>query len=349
MKLVDIAKHLNGTVHGPDELEINCPAKIDSAKDGEITFLANPKYKHFIKTTKASAIVVDKNSGDISIPHIKVENAYMGFLLLLKVFEPLKVKEFGVSPKADISPSAKIGNNCEIGPLVYIGSKSVIGDRCCFYPGVVILNDVTIGNDTILYPNVSIRERCNVGSNVILHDGVVIGGDGFGFAPHEGSYIKIPQIGNVIIEDNVEIGANTTIDRATLGSTIIKKGVKLDNLIMIGHNCVINENTVIAAQTGISGSTEIGKNVTIGGQAGFGGHLKVGDESVIAGQAGVTKDIPKKSILMGMPAMPIMQKKRIEASVKHLPENIKKLHKLETEMIELKKKLLEIEKGNDHK
>ncbi len=349
MKLVDIAKLLNGKVYGPNDIEISGPAKIDSAKEGEITFLANPKYKHFLNTTEASAIVVDKSAGEISKPHIKVDNAYMGFLLLLKIFGPARTKEFeGISPKADISASAQIGENCEIGPMVYIGSNTVVGDRCIIFPGTIILHDVTIGSDTLLYPNVSIRERCSIGSNVILHNGVVVGSDGFGFAPHDGSYIKIPQIGNVVIEDNVEIGANTTIDRATLGSTLIKKGVKLDNLVQVAHNCIINENTVIASQTGMAGSAEIGKNVTIGGQAGISGHLKVGDESVIAGRSGVTKDFPEKSIVMGMPAMPIMQKKRIEASVKHLPENIKKLHQLETEIIELKNKLVEIEKGNDH-
>lgn len=349
MKLIEIAKHLNGKVYGPESLEISGPSKIDLAKKGEITFLTNPKYKNFVKTTQASAIVIDKNAGEISMPHIMVENAYMGFLLLLKIFEPARIKDFeGISSKAEICSSAKIMENCEIAPFVYIGSNSVIGVGCVIFPGVVILNNVIIGDHTVLYSNVSIRERCEIGSNVIIHNGVVIGSDGFGFVPHDGLYIKIPQIGNVVIEDNVEIGANTTIDRATLGSTVIKKGVKLDNLIQIAHNCIINENTVIAAQTGISGSTEIGKNVTIGGQAGFSGHLKVGDESVIAGQAGVTKDIPKKSILMGMPAMPIMQKKRIEASVKHLPENIKKLHQMEFEVVELKKRIVKIEKGNDH-
>ena len=165
--------------------------------------------KHFIQTTQASAIVVDKSAGELSMPHIKVENAYMGFLLLLQIFEPARVKDFdGISSKAEISSSAKIGEDCEIGPLVYIGSNTVIGDRCVLFPGVVILYDVTIGNDTILYPAVSVRERCKIGSNVILHNGVVVGSDGFGFAPHEGSYIKIPQIGNVVIEDNVDIVAN---------------------------------------------------------------------------------------------------------------------------------------------
>ncbi|KAA3617398.1 MAG: UDP-3-O-(3-hydroxymyristoyl)glucosamine N-acyltransferase [Calditrichaeota bacterium] len=348
MKLIEIAKHLNGELSGPEDIEISGPAKIDSAKDGEITFLANPKYKHFIKSTSASAIVVDTSAGEISMPHIKVENAYMGFLLLLKLFEPKKVLDFeGISPKSEISESAKIGEVCNVGPFVFIGSNSRIGDNCTFYPGVKILDNVSIGSNTILYPNVSIRERCVIGDNVILHDGVVVGSDGFGFAPHDGKYIKIPQIGNVVVEDNVEIGANTTIDRATLGSTIIKEGVKLDNLVQIAHNCIVNEHTVIAAQTGIAGSTEVGKNVTIGGQAGIGGHLKLGDESIIAGQAGVTKDTPKKSILMGMPAIPIMQKKRIEASVKHLPENTKKLHQLETEVLDLKNKISELEKGND--
>ncbi len=320
MKLVEIAKRLNGELFGDNNIEITGPAKIDSAGTGDITFLANPKYKHFVKTTQASAIVVDNSAGEVSIPHIKVENAYMGFLLLLKIFEPARNLDFvGISKKAEISPTAKIGVNCNIAPNVYIGSNCTIGKGCLIYPGVVILNDVEIGDNVILYPNVSIRENCKVGNKVILHNGVVVGSDGFGFAPHKKSYIKIPQIGNVIIEDDVEIGSNSTIDRGTVGSTIIKRGVKLDNLVQVAHNCMIGEDTVIAAQSGVAGSGIIGKNVTMGGQVGVGGHLKIGDDSVIAAKAGVTKDTGNKAILMGMSAIPIMQKKRIEASVKHLP------------------------------
>ena len=269
MKLIEIAKHLNGILQGPQDVDILRPAKIEEAGPGEITFISNPRYKHFLETTKASAVIVDQSSGDVRIPHIKVENAYMGFLLLLRLFEPKRGFDFsGISKNAEINETAQIGENTAVGPFVYIGSNSTIGTNCIIYPGVIILNNVSVGDNCIIYPNVSIREQCIVGNNVILQNNVIVGGDGFGFAPYAGKYEKIPQIGNVVIEDDVEIGANTTIDRATVGSTLIKKGAKLDNLVQIAHNCVVGEHTVIAAQAGISGSTIIGNSVTIGGQAG---------------------------------------------------------------------------------
>ena len=348
MKLFEIAKHLNGTLTGPGDVEILRPAKIEEAGKGDITFISNPKYKHFLKTTKASAVIIDTTAGDLKIPHIKVENAYMGFLLLLKLFEPKRGFDFfDVSKNAEIDESATIGKGTVVGPFVYVGSNTSIGENCKIYPGVAVLNNVSIGDNCIIYPNVSVREECVLGNNVILQDGVIIGGDGFGFAPINGKYEKIPQIGNVVIEDDVEIGANTTVDRATVGSTIIRKGVKLDNLIQIAHNCIVNEHTVIAAQTGLSGSTEIGRNVTIGGQAGFNGHIKIGDNSIIAAQSGVTKDVKPKEILFGTPAYPIMERKKIEVSIKHLPESIKRIKQLESEVLELKKLLGKDQKGND--
>jgi len=233
-----------------------------------------------------------------------------------------------------------------IAPFVYIGENSVIGDNCTLYPGVTILNNVHIGDNSLIYPGVTIREGCNVGNNVILQNGAVIGSDGFGFAPSNGSYIKIPQIGNVIIEDDVEIGANTAIDRATLGSTVIKKGVKLDNLIQIAHNCVIGENTVIAGQTGIAGSTKLGKNVTVGGQAALNGHINIADYTTIAGRAGVIEDTKEKSIIMGMPAIEIKARHRIDASLKKLPDKIKVINKLVRQIEELTNRLDAYEKGN---
>lgn len=348
MKLSEIAKHLNGTMSAPGDVEILRPAKIEEAGKGDITFISNPKYKHFLKSTKASAVIVDKSAGEIKIPHIKVENAYMGFLLLLKLFEPERGFDFSdVSKHAEIDDSAVIGKGTVIGPFVYVGSKTSIGNNCKIYPGVTILNNVSIGDNCIIYPGVSIREECVLGNNVILQDGAIIGGDGFGFAPVNGQYEKIPQIGNVVIEDDVEIGANTAVDRATVGSTLIKKGVKLDNLIQIAHNCIVGEHTVIASQTGISGSTEIGNNVTIGGQVGFNGHIKIGENSIIAAQSGVTKDVKPKEILFGTPAYPIMERKKIEVSIKRLPESIKRIKQLENEVMELKKLLGEVQKGND--
>jgi len=348
MKLVEIAKHLNGYLEGPADVEIVRPAKIEEAGPGDITFISNPKYKHFLNTTKASAIIVDKTAGDIKIPHIRVENAYMGFLLLLRLFEPERGLDFnGISKNAHIEASASVAKDCNIGPFVYIGSNTSIGRNCKIYPGVVILNNISIGENCIIYPNVSIRENCIVGNNVILQNGVVIGGDGFGFAPVAGKYEKIPQIGNVIIEDDVEIGANTTIDRATMGSTIIRKGAKLDNLIQVAHNCIIGQHTVIAAQTGVSGSTEIGNGVTIGGQVGIVGHIKVGDGAVVAAQSGISKDLAEKEIVFGTPAYPISERKKIEVSLKHLPETVKRIKQLESEVLELKKLLDRDQKGNN--
>lgn len=338
MKLIEIAKHLSGTLTGPGDVEILKPAKIEEAGIGDITFISNPKYKQFLTKTKASAVIVDSTESDIRIPHIKVENAYMGFLLLLKLFEPKRGFDFsGISAKAGIHSTAKIGENSSIAPFVYIGSNCSVGRNCIIYPGVVLHNNTVIGDNCSFFSNVSIRESCIVGNNVILHDGVVIGGDGFGFAPWQGKYQKIPQIGNVIIEDDVEIGANSTIDRATVGSTIIKKGTKLDNLIQVAHNCVIGEHTVIAAQTGISGSTEVGNHVTLGGQVGVVGHIKIGDFTTIAAQSGVSKNVGSKQVLFGTPASPIAERKKIEVSLRKLPETTKRIKELENEVLELKK------------
>lgn len=349
MKLVDIAKHLNGTLHGPGDVEILRPAKIEEAGKGDITFISNPRYKHFLKTTKASAVIIDATAGNTEIPHIKVENAYMGFLLLLKLFEPQKGLDFsGISTLAEIDDSATVAEGTDIGPFVYVASQAKIGKNCKIYPGVVILNNVAIGDNCIIYPHVSIREDCIIGNNVILQDSAVIGGDGFGFAPVGGRYEKIPQIGNVIIEDDVEIGANTTIDRATVGSTVIKKGAKLDNLIQVAHNCVVGEHTVIAAQTGIAGSTEVGNSVTMGGQVGVTGHIKIEDGAIIAAQSGVSKNVKPKEVLFGTPAYPISERKKIEVSIKHLPDTMKRIKQLESEVLELKQLMQKDQKGADH-
>lgn len=347
MKLNEIARHLNGTLHGPGEIDIAGPAKVEEAVKGEITFISNPKYKHFLSSTKASAIVVDDNiTEQIKLPHIRVKNAYMGFLLLLKIFEPTRGMDIkGISASAVISKGASVGANTSIAPFVFVGSNTKIGTNCKIYPGVTILENVSIGDDCILYPNVTIREYCVIGNRVILQNGVVIGADGFGFAPEQGKYHKIPQIGNVIIKDDVEIGANTTVDRATVGSTIIGKGAKIDNLIMVAHNCTIGENTVIAAQTGIAGSTKIGSNVTIGGQVGINGHINIGDNSIIAAQSGVTKDVKPASVLMGLPAIPIMENKRINVSIRNLPDTMKKISELKKELQELKNLIASQDEG----
>ena len=340
MLLKEIAKQIGGKLVGPSDLEISGPAKIDEAGPSEITFLSNQKYKKFLAETKAAAILLDKEIEGLEIPYILVDNAYVAFVFTLNLFNTEQVSEFiGISEKAVVDDSAVIGKNVTLAPNVYIGPNVNIGDNTVIHPGTVIYHGVKIGSDCLLYSNISIRDNCVVGSRVIIHNGCVIGSDGFGFAPVGDKYQKIPQLGNVVIEDDVEIGANTTIDRATLGSTLIQKGTKIDNLVQLGHNVTVGENTVIVSQVGIAGSSKIGTHVTISGQVGIAGHLNIGNNAVLAAQTGVSKDVPEGSIMFGSPALPIMQQKRIDVSLRHLPDMNKKLHALENEIIELKEKL----------
>ena len=342
MTLQEIADHLKGELNGPADLQISSPAKIEEAKPGQITFLSNTKYLKYLSTTEASAIVVDNSIQDVPIPHIRVANAYFAFVLVLKLFEDQNTCIFdGISDKAFISPSAKIDPSVKIAPFAFIGPDVIIGKNTILYPSVVILQDVQIGDNCILYPGVTIRENCIIGNRVILHNGAVVGSDGFGFAPYNNAYIKIPQLGRVVIEDDVEIGANTTIDRATLGSTLVKKGTKLDNLIMIAHNVVIGENTVMASQSGIAGSSEVGSNVTIAGQVGISGHIKIADGVILGAKSGVSKDITEKGVMWGSPVNPVMKQKRIEACIRHLPDTEKRVKMLEKEIENLKNQLME--------
>lgn len=342
MTLKEIANRLNGQLVGSADIEISGPAKIESAVEGQITFIANPKYLKYIATTKASAIVVDANITDVPIPHIIVANAYVGFLYLLKMFEPAPHYDFsGISEKAFVADNVRIGDGSRIAPFVFIGSGVSIGKNCTLFPGTVILDGCSIGDDVVIYPNVSIREKCVIGNRVRLNNNCVIGSDGFGFAPEKDHYIKIPQIGNVVIEDDVEIGANTVIDRATVGSTLIKKGAKLDNLIQIAHNCTVGAHTVMAALSAMAGSSELGDHCTVAGQVGIAGHIKIGSNVTVAAKSGVTKDTPDGSVLLGMPAMPIMKSKRIDVSLRHLPDMNKRIRKLEAELERLKEALKE--------
>lgn len=346
MTLQEIAGHLKGQLSGPPELEISGLAKIEEAQPGQITFLSNKKYVKYLTTTRASAILIDHSIGDVPLPCIKVENAYIGFVMLLHLFNPGRSQLFeGISSQVFIHPSAKIDDNVHIGPFVFIGPQVKIGRNTIIYPGVVLLENVCVGEECLIYPNVSIRENCVIGNRVILHNGAVIGSDGFGFAPQQNEYLKIPQIGSVIIEDDVEIGANTTIDRATLGNTVIKKGTKLDNLIQIAHNVVIGEHTVMAAQSGIAGSTEVGKHATIAGQVGITGHIKIGNDVIIGAQSGISNDVSDKTVMFGTPALPLMQRKRIDVSLRHLPESIKKIQNLEKEIKYLKEELYKLMKS----
>jgi UDP-3-O-[3-hydroxymyristoyl] glucosamine N-acyltransferase len=348
MKLGEIAKFLKGELIGDPAIEINGPAKIESAKSGEITFLTNPKYAKYLDKTKASAVLVGDIQEAISIPHIKLKNPYYAFLKLLELFYPAQKPAFkGIHPSAVISESAKLGKNITIAPHVYIGENVEIGDDSLIYPGCVIMDDVRIGSECVLHANISIREACHIGNKVIIHCGTVIGSDGFGFAPTGDVYEKIPQRGNVIIGDDVEIGANCTIDRATLGATEIMSGCKIDNLVQIAHNVIVGKNTVMASQTGIAGSSQIGQHVTMAGQVGIAPHLKIGKNVIIAAKSGVSKDIQDGQVVFGIPAGPIMKQKKIEANLRHLPEYNKKIHTLEKTITELLVRIAKLEKNND--
>jgi UDP-3-O-[3-hydroxymyristoyl] glucosamine N-acyltransferase len=340
MKLIEIAKFLKGELVGDPDLEITGLAKIQSATKGDLTFLANPKYEKYLESTQASAVLINKSQPPPDLNHIKVDDPYLSFLEILNLFYPAKDPDFnGVHSTAVVADTATIGKNVQIGPHVFIGDLVKIGDNSILYPNCVILDNVQIGKNCRFYPRVSVREGCQIGNRVIIHDGTVIGSDGFGFAPDGEKYKKIPQMGIVVIEDDVEIGANTTIDRATIGETIIKSGCKIDNLVQIAHNVEIDTNTVVAAQTGISGSTKVGKHVTIAGQVGTVGHIEIGDNAILAAKSGISKDVPPGEIWFGYPAMTIMKQKKIEASLRRLPEMSKKVNKLVKQLEQLQEKL----------
>ncbi len=342
MTLNEIAGLLGGKVYGPEEMEITGPAKIETAKEGEITFLSNLKYKHFLSKTKASAVLLDQVYDGVGLPYIVVPNAYAAFVQVLKIFEPERHTSIrGISEFTFIDKTAHVHETVRAAQFVYIGPNVSVGENTVLYPGVVLLENAKVGNNCVLYPNVSVRENCVIGNRVILQNGCVVGSDGFGFAPYEGKYFKIPQMGIVIIEDDVEVGANTTIDRATLGETIIRQGTKLDNLIQIAHNVIVGKHTVMAAQSGIAGSAEVGDNVSIGGHAAIVGHIKVGNGSSIAGKSAIINNVPEKSVMWGMPAMPITKYKRMEISMRRLPQMLQRIKILEKELAVLKNELEE--------
>ena len=338
-----IAGFLNGEIAGDPEIKVNTIAKIEEGHEGALSFLANPKYEHFIYTTNSSVVLVNRDfvpSAPVKATMIKVNNAYESFASLLTLVEQSRPKKKGIHPTAVIEASARIGSDVYIGALAYIGENCIIGDGCRIYPQVYIGDSTKIGENCLIYPGVKIYYECIIGNRCTIHAGSVIGGDGFGFAPQsESEFLKIPQVGNVILENNVEIGANVAIDRATMGSTIIRKGVKLDNLIQIGHNVEIGENSVMAAQGGIAGSTKVGKNCMFGGQVGIAGHIKIANGTKLGAQAGVPGDIKEENqILIGSPV--IEHRNFLKSSVifKNLPGLNKKVDDLEKD-IELIKKL----------
>jgi UDP-3-O-[3-hydroxymyristoyl] glucosamine N-acyltransferase len=338
-----IAEILKGDIIGDPDVKVSDISRIEEGKPGTLSFLANPKYEKYLYKTNASVVLINKDlkiDKNVKSTLIRVDDAYRAFALLLDMYAKALPGKKGIHNMAVISESAKIGKDVFIGAFSYIGDNACLGDNVRIYPNVYIGDNVEIKDNTVINPGVNIYHDCIIGADCVIHSGVIIGSDGFGFAPQKDSnYKKIPQIGNVIIEDNVEIGANSCIDRATIGSTIIRKGVKLDNLIQVAHNVEIGENTVIAAQSGIAGSTKIGKDCMIAAQAGIVGHLKVADDVKIGAQSGVTNDINKEGeVVLGSPALNIHTKRRVVAIYRNLPDLLKRINILEDEVKKLRQK-----------
>jgi UDP-3-O-[3-hydroxymyristoyl] glucosamine N-acyltransferase len=338
MKLGEIARFLNGELIGDEEIEIKGIAPLNQAKEGEISFLANKKYKKYLSSTKASAVIVPLDIKDIPIPIIKTPNPYLAYARVAQLFYKWPYSFKGISEKALIAQGVCLGKDVTIYPQVYIDEGAEIGDEVVIFPGVYIGPKVVIGEKTIIYPNVSILAGCKIGKRVIIHSGAVIGSDGFGFAPdEEGRYTKIPQMGIVVIEDEVEIGANTTIDRAALGETRIKRGTKIDNLVQLGHNVEVGEDTILVSQVGIAGSTKIGNKVTLAGQVGVVGHITIGDRVKVGAKTGVPKSLPAGAMVgSGIPAMPYHTYLRVISILPKLPELLNKIKNLEKELERIK-------------
>ena len=337
-----IAEMIGGRVEGNENAAVHTFAKIEEGQEGAISFLSNPKYTHFIYETKSSIVLVND---DLQLEHpvsatlIRVKNAYEAVARLLQLYEQMKPRKTGIDPLASISPNATIGQNVYIGAFAVVGDGAVVGNGSQIYPHVVIGDGVKIGQQCLLYPNVTIYQGCQLGNRVTIHAGSVIGADGFGFAPNQEGYDKIPQIGIVIIEDDVEIGANTCVDRSTMGQTILHKGVKLDNLIQVAHNCEVGENTVMSAQVGLAGSTKIGAWCMVGGQAGFAGHIHVADKTFVGAQCGVISNTKGQGEqLIGSPAMDPKLFFKASAVMKRLPEMYKELNELKREIETIKNK-----------
>ena len=337
-----IAAFLRGTVEGDPEVKVSNFSKIEEGKPGTLTFLANPKYEHHIYHTEASIVLVNQDFTPTEPIHttlIRVENAYTALAQLLNMVEQAKSKKSGVDSTAFIAPTASVGEDCYIGNMAYIGERVKLGNNCQVYPFAYIGDNVEIGDNTILYPHVTVYHDCRIGQHCILHAGSVIGADGFGFAPEGEQYKKIPQLGNVVIEDNVEIGANTTIDRAVMDSTIIRQGVKLDNLIQIAHNVEVGENTIMAAQVGIAGSVKVGKHCMFGGQVGLAGHIQIADDVTLGAQAGVISSVKEATTLLGAPAIQARNFMRSSAIFNRLPELYRTIGQLQREVETLKKEI----------
>ena len=337
-----IADFLQGEIEGNPDVKVNDFAKIEEGRPKTLSFLSNPKYIHYIYETQADIVLVNadfKAEKEIKATLIRVANAYESLAKLLDLVEKTKTQKVGIEPMSYVAPSAKVGESVYIAAFAYIGENAIVGDNSKIYPHVTIGDNVTIGSNVTLFSGVKIYAGCKVGDNSIIHAGAVIGSDGFGFAPQtDGSYHKIPQIGNVVIESNVEIGANTVIDRAVMGSTIIHEGVKLDNLIQIAHNVEIGKHTVMAAQAGVAGSTKIGEKCVFGGQIGLAGHIKIGDNVKVGAQSGILNNVKDGSEIIGSPAMlPVREWYKSSVIFGKLPEMYRELSQLKKDISELKK------------
>lgn len=333
--LKELAELVGGECLGPPDLALKNIAAIDQAGPEEITFVARGKYAKLIATSRAGAFIVGPELRDLERPRIVTADPYLAYAKIAAVFAPPPWRWPGISNLAYIGPDCQWGEEVSIAPFVYLGEGVRLGDRVTLLPGVVVGNRVTIGADTFIHPNVTIRDDCDIGSRVIIHSGTVIGSDGFGFAPEGRSFRKIPQLGRVVIEDEVEIGANCTIDRAALGETRIGRGVKIDNLVQVAHNVTIGADSIVVAQVGISGSTQIGRNVVLAGQVGLVGHIQIGDGVRVGAQSGVTASIPPGETYLGTPARPAAEFKR-QLVVQHkLPEVYQRLRELEKQVAAL--------------
>ncbi len=336
-----IAGFLNGEIDGDPAARVNDVSKIEEGKPGTLAFLANPKYEKYIYDTEATIVLINNDLAlekEVKATLIRVNDAYEAFASLLDLYEQSKPRKTGVSPNASIAGSATCGENLYAGDFVYIGDDANIGDNVRLHPQVFIGDNVSIGDNTILYPGVKVLDDCKVGKNCIIHAGTVLGSDGFGFALEQNSTSrrKVPQVGNVVIRNDVEIGSNVSIDRATMGSTRIGNGVKMDNLIQIAHNVEIGDNSVVIAQAGVARSTKIGRNVILAAQAGLVGHITIGDGAIIGAQSGVNRSLKEKEIVLGSPAFDIRGSRKSLAIFKNLPDLRKRLIQLEKDIKELK-------------
>ena len=337
--LKELASLLGGRVIGNENAVVSGLGTLDEAMEGQLTFLANPKYASKVETTRATAVIVPPGAERFGKNVIEVKNPYLAFAKLLSMFHVKPVVPKGVMDGAMVGSNVVLGDDITIYPGAYVADGVKIGNRVVLYPGAVLYEGVEIGDDTVIHANVTVREGCRIGGRVIIHGGVVIGSDGFGYAPDGKAYQKIPQIGIVVIEDDVEIGSNTTVDRAALGITLIRRGTKIDNLVQIAHNCIIGENCIIVSQTGISGSTKLGEHVTLGGQVGIVGHLELGDNVMIGAKSGVHNSVTAGQIFSGYPAFPHKEWLKSASVFSKLPEMRKTLNNLEKRIQELESRL----------